>query len=392
MNQRENHPRAPRSTARLSTVHLGTGLALAGTIVVAVSYLRLIEYWSRYMVSLPTRFAWILLGCVVVGTVLHLRKTSARLGPVAFRVIVTLLLSAAALDFAGVWDIAENPVYPTAAVSVGGVLVAMTTLRPTGEMILPGALLTAGFAFLLIIQTAYEPHRSPPEGVMMVFALVPLAIAITIVGTYRRMVTQALDRVLLQATIELPTYGPGSGTSAGLTALDREVEEMFARIADGTLTLPLDPEHAKRAGELATELRAHLIAGHQQTWLAHAISESAVLAGRLNVIDPQRLAAKLNREQRDGLLSALWLLAVTDGDTDPRATIEFRDEAPDEPQITFVIIIVVDGLTRLEIEPATWPGLDRVGRYGVSNTVTGVQISVRVANPVLGTTRGSYEP
>ncbi|RLP76105.1 hypothetical protein D9V32_08085 [Mycetocola tolaasinivorans] len=385
-------PRTPRSAAKLSTVHLGTGLALAGAVIVVVSYLRLLEYWSGYLVSLPTRFAWILLGSVLVGIVLHLRRTSARLGPVAFRVIVAFLLAAAALDFAGVWDISARQVYPTAAVAVGGVLVALTTLRPTGEMIVPGALLAGGFTFLLIFQTAFEPHRSPPEGVMMVFALVPLAIAITIVGTYRRMVTQALDRVLLQSTIELPSYGPGLGSTAQLTALDREVEELFARVADGTLTLPLEAEQARRAGELATELRAHLIAGHQQSWLVHAIAESAVLAGKLKVIDPQRLAAKLDRDRRDGLLSALWLLAVTDGDTNPRGTVEFQEEASPDGQITLVIIISVDGLTRLEIEPATWAGLDRVGRYGVSNTITGVRIAVRGNTPPSGPTRGHHEP
>lgn len=372
-------PRGPATKAQLSTVQLGTGLAAAGGIVVLVSFLRVAEYWAGYRVSNLSFLAWILLGLTLVALIFWVRYTSARLTRPAFFIFAAILILCSVLDLAGVWELTATRVYPTAAVAAGGVFLALTTLRPTREMVWVSAILSIGFIAVFIAQGTQAPSTSAPELLMAVFALVPLGIGIVVVGTYRNMLTQALDRVLLLSTVEDPAYGVSLRAKQELSALDLEVEELFDAVAAGSEPLPLSPERARRAGELATELRAHLIAGRVNTWLAHAINESDVLRGRITVEDPEGLAGLMDPGQRDGLLSAIWLLSVTDGDTTPQGTLEFSREGIGPRSDSLRITLTFTGMTRLNIEPATWPGLDRVGRYGVTSTATGVKIMLRSA-------------
>lgn len=370
-------PRAAATKAQLSTIQLGTGLARAGILIVGVSAVRLYLYLDRGSVHPLILLAWAVLGATVLGIVLWLRHTTAQLSARAFAVIATALLTASALDFAGVWLDPSTRVYATASVAVGGVFLALSTLRGTGELAIADGLLAGGFLITVALQMPLTPSESTPQIFMAAMGLGPLTIGIVMVWRYRTLVTQALDRVLLRGALEDPGVGPGSSERDSLALLDREVEELFDDVASGREPLPLSEARARRAGELAGELRAHLVAGRMDTWLAHAISESDVLRGVFRVSDPEGHAALLDPDQRDGLLTALWLLAATQGEHYLRGTISVSTAGSMLPPTSLVITVTVDGLSRLAIEPATWPGLDRLGRYGVTSTASGMRIDIR---------------
>src|SRR5690606_36005279 len=85
-------------------------------------------------------------------------------------------------------------------------------------------------------------------------------------------------------------------------------ERLLDAIATKKTPLPLAPKTASTAASLATELRLHLIEGRRETWLYHAVSESELLGRSVTLIDKSALAGLLGPDQRDGLLSAAWML------------------------------------------------------------------------------------
>lgn len=176
--------------------------------------------------------------------------------------------------------------------------------------------------------------------------------------------------------------------SAELASIDLEIERLFDDIASGREPLPLEDERADRAGALATELRLHLIAGRRHTWLHHAISESDFLSGTVDLRDPDSLAGLLNQRQRDGLLSALWLLMYGEQRATRDAVVSLGPAAVQTRDrsggIRFPIRIEAKGMRRVDVEPATWQHLGRAGRY-VDSTTPGaliVVIECTVDNPI----------
>jgi hypothetical protein len=197
-----------------------------------------------------------------------------------------------------------------------------------------------------------------------------------------------LDRVLVQSTVSAPRFAVGMLASEELARLDLAAEELFDSVASGRTKLPLDPKTASIAASLATELRLHLIEGRRETWLYHAITESEQLGKSVTLTDAGSLAGLLDPQQRDGLLSAVWLL-VSDK-TKERPTVQLSLGPVAAPpadveanSISVPIVITTTRVSRNRVDPATWGSIARVGTFtnSTENSSLRVEIDCVVANP-----------
>ncbi|WP_411721923.1 hypothetical protein [Mycetocola sp.] len=388
MNRTTERPdRAASARATLGTSQLGTSLAVAGSVVVLHSLWRFLFSFSELPHPLLSASSWLLLLAASALSIIAVRASGYLLGNLSFAFLLGSLAVVVILDLAALWD-ASQTVYPTAAVAVGGVLLGIVTLRSVRDVAISSGVLGAALIGTFLIRPDSDTLNSGAEILGTAFAVMPPLIACILVASYRRMVFMALDRVLIQSTVMAPAFGVSMLESEELAQVDLEVEQLFDDIASGREPLPLEPDRAQRAGELSTVLRRHLIAGRRHTWLHHAIAESDFLSVSVELRDDDALAALLDQRQRDGLLSALWLLMYGEQRTTRHAVVTFGPAAPiasrGRPQLRFPITIEARGMRRVDVEPATWQHLGRTGRY-VDTTTTGallVVIECTVDSPI----------
>jgi hypothetical protein len=183
--------------------------------------------------------------------------------------------------------------------------------------------------------------------------------------------------------------------SEELARLDLAAEELMDAVANEKTKLPLTPKNASVAAQLATELRLHLIEGRRETWLYHAVSESEQLGKSVTLSDKSSLAGLLDPAQRDGLLSAAWLL-VADA---PGAAARRRGTArslelqigpvvpggaavPDH-KIAVPITITSTGIPRNRVDSGVWDAIGRIGRYSDSTQDGSLRVDIEciVDNP-----------
>jgi len=204
------------------------------------------------------------------------------------------------------------------------------------------------------------------------------------------MVQLELDRVLVQSTVSAPRFAVGMLASEELARLDLAAEELLDSVATGRNALPLRPKIASIAASLATELRLHLIEGRRETWLYHAISESEMLGRSVTLVDRGSLAGLLDANQRDGLLSAIWLLLSDNVKTTTDRTVQVQVGPIDAATQTGIgqklrvpIVVTTTGVTRNRVDPSTWDAIRRAGRYSDStqNASLRVDIECFVDNP-----------
>lgn len=383
----ERPDRAASARATLGASQLGTSLAVAGSVVLLHALWR----FSLSVLDLPhpllTATSWLLLLAASALTIIAVRASGYLLGNIGFVFLVGSLAVVVALDLASVWD-AGNEVQPTAAIAAGGVLLGTVTLRSVRDVAISSVILGAALLGTYLIRPDTDPLTAGAEVLLTALAILPPLIACILVASYRRMVLMALDRVLIQSTVMAPAFGVSMLESEELAQVDLEVEQLFDDIASGREPLPLEPDRAHRAGELSTVLRRHLIAGRRHTWLHHAIAESDFLSVSVELHDDEALAALLDQRQRDGLLSALWLLMYAEQRTTRHAVVTFGPAVPvpekGRPRLRFPIQIEARGMRRVDVEPATWQHLGRTGRY-VDTTTTGalmVVIECTVESPI----------
>ena len=138
---------------------------------------------------------------------------------------------------------------------------------------------------------------------------------------------------------------------------------------------PWHEETAARASGLATQLRLHLVEDRRQTWLHHAVTESAVLDPVTRIEDPDGLAASFSARQRDGLFSAIWMLVGSTGKSATSLVISISRGADAGPHVhSLRVLIEATGVPRRQIDPSAWQAIRRVGRY----TETGSSAMVRI--------------
>ncbi|WP_431246877.1 hypothetical protein [Leifsonia xyli] len=279
---------------------------------------------------------------------------------------------AVALDIAGTWPIGGSVIPLTAAAAVGPALLLCAPVRPARDIVLATTVLGAVLAVTVVWRALPDLQLLGPGFVTVAIAVAPPLVGVQIVRSLRTLVQLELDLVQVQSTVVSPGYAIGMLASEELARLDLAAERLLDGVATGRTSLPLDEDTADAAASIATELRLHLIQGRKETWLYHAVTESALLGPSVTLTDPDGLAAGLNRDQRDGLLTAVWLLIsdpVRTGAGQPRTlTLDLSRPVGTYPRTanpgaTMSIVITTSGVPRNGVDPAAWQAIRKVGRY-----------------------------
>lgn len=379
--------------ASVGTDYLGFGTALVCGLVGACGLLQFALQYDHHPNAPLTLFSWILLISVAFVAASFVGRNSSRLPNWAFAAILVSLAAVVALDLIAVLPDRDIGRYGTASIAVGGVLVLLVTLRRSREILTAAVVV----AVLLVVATLFaRPQDLAPDEPVLAALLVavmravfPAALGIVVVTGFRRIVQIELDRVQVQSTVSAPRFAVGMLASEELARLDLAAEHLLENVATGTEPLPLSPQTASTAASLATELRLHLIEGRRETWLHHAISESEFLGPSVRLVDPSALAGLMHPRQRDGLLSATWLLLTssTRQGVTVRLTLgPIKQPAPGtniDRKVVLPIAISTTGIPRKRVNPSLWEALGKVGSHVVQIKDGSVRVDIDciVGNP-----------
>jgi hypothetical protein len=303
-------------------------------------------------------------------------------------VFVTGLGVVVALDLVAVWPLGDVMQHSTAGVAAGAALLTTVTYRPAREVLAVDAALGVVLLLVFLFSDPVRPADLAPEISAIARAVVPAAFGVAVVRGFRRVTEMELDRVLVQSTVSAPRYAVGMLASEELARLDLAAEQLLDDVASGREPLPLSPLAASTAASLATELRLHLIEGRRETWLHHAVTESEFLGPDVTLSDPAALAGLLDRRQRDGLLSAVWLLLTSTERRNgaPGVSVQvalgpLRGRGPGEQPVPLrraivPIAITTTGLPRTRLDPSTWDAIDKVGTHTESTRGASLLITI----------------
>jgi hypothetical protein len=377
--------------ATLGTAYLGVGAGVLSAIEGLYGLSLLFAHWGRYPDALPVVIAWAVYILAFIAALVTMSVLGDRLPHWLFAIYLVALGVAVALDFIAIWPLHNIGQYATVSVSAGFGLMIVVTLRGGREVLAAAGVLGLAFVAAIILNTPLTATTAAIQLDSLSLAILPAVLGVFVVRGFRRMVQLELDRVLVQSAVSAPRFAVGMLASEELARLDLAAEDLLESVATGRTKLPLDPKTASVAAALATELRLHLIEGRRETWLYHAVSESEMLGKAVTLTDRGSLAGLLDPAQRDGLLSAVWLLM---SDTTKRATTRTvqlnlgpmsASSAPRLPgdQITVPLVVTTTDVPRNRVDPAIWASIARVGRYSDStqNSSLRVDIDCVVDNP-----------
>ncbi|MBP1241486.1 hypothetical protein ABID92_000685 [Frigoribacterium sp. PvP120] len=379
--------------ATLGTGYLGLGAAVIAGLQAVYGLVFFLSHLADYPSVAPALVAWLLYIATFVGTAALVTIRGERLTGSVFAVIGGVLVVVVALDFIAIAPLHDVGAFATASVAVGFGLLPVVTLRPAREIVVATGVLLVAFVVMVLVTTPLTADTVPQQLSVIALAVLPSAVATSIVQRFRRMVQVELDRVLVQSNVTQPRFAVGMLASDELARLDLAAEKLLDGVAGGDVPLPLAPKVASQAASLATELRLHLIEGRRETWLHHAVTESEYLGRSVTLVDPSSLAGLLAPPQRDGLLQAVWLLLGDSKSRTPGTTItltlgpvtastrsiaSLAGRSVDVP-----VVLTTTGIRRNRVTPATWNALERVGEYTASTHEQSVMIKLHciVDNP-----------
>ena len=377
--------------ATLGTGYLGVGAGVLSAIQALYGLSLFASQWATYPAPLTAALAWVVYVAAFVTALVTMSVLGDRLPVWIFVIYLLALAAAVALDFIAIWPLHNIGLYATASISAGFGLMIVVTLRRGREMLAAVGIL--GIAFLVAILMDTEPLSAatfPNQLNSLALVVLPTVIGVFVVRGFRRMVQQELDRVLVQSTVSAPRFAVGMLASEELARLDLAAEDLLESVATGRTALKLDPKTASVAASLATELRLHLIEGRRETWLYHAVSESEMLGKGVTLSDKGSLAGLLDPGQRDGLLSAVWLLMSDTRKPSVTRTLSLTlgpvapaTERLPNNQIPVPIVITTTDVPRNRVDPAIWASIARVGRYSDSTERSSLRVDIEciVDNP-----------
>ncbi|KQO06348.1 hypothetical protein ASF06_14790 [Agreia sp. Leaf244] len=319
--------------------------------------------------STPLRvIAWALLAIAFVGSALLARRHHGRHPALVFSAAMVLLALALLIETIAVLGTPQPILHSSTIYGVGATLLALVGSRPARELLLANGAFAVVIAAMLASGIASGSFESGPSMQRAAAALLPPLIGAVVVRGFGTLVQLELDRSAVESTLLAPRFAFGMRASDELARLDLDAERILDGVASGSIHLPLDPKLAADASSIATELRLLLVAGRHDTWLHHAIEESEVLGPVVTLTDPQGLAGFLEASEREGLLSAVWLLVAESVRVQPTLQIvigprNVEADATAASRIGFPVALTVDGVPRRRIDPAVWPALDRVGDH-----------------------------
>ncbi len=173
--------------------------------------------------------------------------------------------------------------------------------------------------------------------------------------------------------------------SEELARLDLAAEELLESVAAGRTRISPRPEDrihrppSSRPNCACTSSRAR-----RETWLYHAVTESDLLGKTVSLTDKSNLAGLLDPQQRDGLLSAAWLLVSDTGKRAISRTVEITVgpatesvETEQGRRIAIPIVLSTSGVPRNRVDPATWDAIRKVGQYSDSTEHSSLRVDIR---------------
>jgi len=376
--------------ASLGTSFIGLGAALVAGLSTIYGFAWFVTLWGQYTNPLPAFLSWILLIMALGGGFVASRVVGDRMPDWIFAVFLSFLACAVVLDLIAIWDKHDIGRFATSALTAGMALLVVVTLRGALEVLVANAALGVALLTAIIVNSDFTPDSIAPQVTALALTVLPGVIGVLVVRGFRRMVQVELDRVLVQSTVSAPRFAVGMLASEELARLDLAAEELLDSVATGKTPLPLKPRTASVAASLATELRLHLIEGRRETWLYHAVTESEMLGKSVTLTDKGSLAGLLDDTQRDGLLSAIWMLVSEQSKPSATRTVQVQvgpiaatGETAFGQKLLVPIEISSTGIARNKVDPSTWEALRRVGRYSDTTRDSSVKIDVEclVDNP-----------
>jgi hypothetical protein len=358
--------------SRLGLGYLGIGAVIVGLILICRGLVSLGWTWQVNDGRVLSVIAWVIVISAFASAVLLARRRRGNLPRSAYALVLAADALALVLDEIALLQ-SDGLSYGTVGIGVGATLLASVTFRPATDVLIAVSVLT-GLSLASIVWFAVVVPGSAGVAIGQLM--------LTVVPVYAGIVVQReLDRTVAESTIGAPRYGLGLLASSELARLDLAAEELLQDVATGRVPLPLDKELAGTASSLATDLRRLLVAGRRETWLHHAIAESEYLGPVVTLSDPDGLAGYLEPVQRDGLLSAIWLIVDESGRSTPTLDLEIGrpgsvGQARADDRMVLPIAISIGGIPRRRIDPAVWSALSRVGQYSLETRTGRLRVSV----------------
>lgn len=359
---------------------LATGITIAAALVILAHLAHTVAQLPYYLPGGGPWPAWIALASVVAIGVLA-RLISRNLPDWLYVVLLIGLVVPLWLDVSATAGRLHFGVTPTAAAAAGAVLMPVAAIRGPRIPLTVAAAIGLVLAVEATLQLPSAGRYSVVGIAVAASAVFPvLLVGIAIVG-FRRLVGLELDLSLVQSTVGTPRTAVGMRASEELAQLDFDAETLLDDVGSGRIAIPLPPDAAERAGTLAARLRVRLIEGRTDTWLRHAVTESAYLNDRVTVDDLTGCAGLLSQGQRDGLLLALWLLVAArqKSAAQPMTVHVSCHETGDVTEAglaSFDMTIEVAGVARRRVDPATWDAIGSVGVYDVVPGAEGFRVDI----------------
>lgn len=376
--------------ASLGMAFIGGGAALVAALSAIYNFSWFVALWSTYENPVPALVSWILMITALVGAFVVGRVVGDHLPDFALVIFFTLIAASFLLDLLAIWSHHDIGGYATTALTAGMALLAIVSTRGEVEVLIADGIIGAALLAAILVNTDLSTANPSQQITSFGFTVLPAVLGVLVVHGFRRMVQIELDRALVQSTVNAPRFAVGMLASEELARLDLAAEELLESVATGKTPLPLRPRTASVAASLATELRLHLIEGRRETWLYHAVTESEMLGKSVTLSDRGSLAGLLDDGQRDGLLSAIWMLVSEKSKPSATRTVQLQ-VGPIAPTATTAVgqkLVVPIGITstgiaRNKVDASTWEALRRVGRYSDSTRDASVKIDIEclVDNP-----------
>ncbi len=347
---------------------LATGVTVTAAIVISADLLRAMLLAPFYPAGIGPWAAWLSLAAILgVGVASRLVSRSNPLPDWLYVALLVALAVPVWLDVAATWGYLDRGVTPTAAAAAGAVLMPVAAIRGTRVPLAVACAIGAVLATSTLLQAGEAGEYTAVGLAVAVSAVLPTLLAVVAISGFRSLVGRELDLSLVQSTVSTAPSAVGMQASEELAKLDFDAETLLDDVGSGRIAIPLPSAAAERAAAVAARLRARLIEGRTDTWLKHAVIESAYLSNRVVLDDPEGAAGLLSQQQRDGLLLALWLLVGErrKGPTKP-ISVKLRNPGTDEDHTTSPLIdieIEVFGVVLRRLDPATWEAVGSVGRH-----------------------------
>jgi hypothetical protein len=388
---RERSFRRPARSARAAVdaygshggTRLAIGAAVAAGILIAAHLVHAVAIAPYFPPGPGPWAAWVALAVVIAAGAAAVFALSQRVPDWLFALIVVGLAVPVWLDIQATAGQLHIGVTPTAAAAAAAVLMPVAALRGTNPPLAASVVLGAVLAAEALLQLP-TAGRGVVTGLAVAgAAVVPVLLTTIAVRGFRRLARREVDLSLVQSTVATPRSAVGMRASEELAQLDYDAESLLEDVGSGRVAIPLPPDRAELAGQLAARLRVRLIEGRTDTWLRHAVAESAYLSGRVEVTDPGGLAGKLAPAQREGLLFALWLI-VGERSRKEQASATVHVESTDglngahtaDPYADVRIGIGVTGVAQRHLDASMWDAVGSVGTHRVAATAEHVRIDI----------------